>query len=150
MPASHAIRVLVVDDHEDTREMYAAYLTRLGMKVKTAEDGAHALEVAARWVPDVVVMDLSMPHVAGDAAARAFKADPRTRRAAILLITAYGFLGRAKARAASVDAFCRKPCAPPELAELVRQLAELCGGARKRPSAAGDPDHTVVKWRQRD
>jgi two-component system cell cycle response regulator DivK len=116
------IRVLVVDDHELTREMYAAYLAHLGMVVYAAADGREAIAKAKSLRPDVVVMDLAMPRLEGDDAAIVLKADPLTRRIPLVAITAYGLMARMKARVAGFDAFVRKPCLPHDLAVVVESL----------------------------
>ena len=124
------IRVLIVDDHADTRDMYAAYLAFAGMDVATAEDGDVGVMKAIEWTPDVVVMDWSMPKVAGDQATRTLKKDPRTQHIAVLILTASGEHAREAAEAASADALCAKPCDPQDLVAAIRRLTG------KRPKAA--------------
>lgn len=119
----HRIRVLIVDDHADTSAMYADYLAFAGMDVATAEDGDVGVLKAIEWKPDVVVMDLSMPKVTGDQAARTLKGDPRTKHIAILILTAYGEHARVAVEAVGADALCAKPCNPQELVDIIKRLA---------------------------
>src|SRR6185503_501941 len=62
--------VLIVDDHVETREGYAAYLKFLGARVVTAAGGAQAIDLARELAPDVVVMDMRMPGMSGTEAIR--------------------------------------------------------------------------------
>ncbi len=118
-----AISVLVVDDLQDQCEMYAEYLSHLGMDVSTAASGPEALKKAVERHPHVIVLDISMPQMEGDEVARQLRGDARTADIHLVALTAFGFLARQKARAAGFEAFCRKPCNPRELAEVVESLA---------------------------
>ena len=69
--------VLVVDDSEDNREVYAQYLRLSGFRVESAVDGVEAVEKAAALIPDVIVMDLAMPRLDGWEATRRIKACAR-------------------------------------------------------------------------
>ena len=64
-PSADAPLVLVVEDYDDAREMYAAYLRLDGFRVEEAGDGVEALRLAAALAPDAIVMDLSLPVVDG-------------------------------------------------------------------------------------
>jgi two-component system cell cycle response regulator DivK len=122
--------ILLADDNQDVREMYAAALPYFGLRVETACDGREAITKTRALRPDAVVMDLSMPVLEGDQAALVLKADLRTRAIPIVALTADGFMGRAKALAEGFDGFCTKPCPPMELARLllcVVQAAALAG-----------------------
>jgi len=81
---------LVVDDDLDTREMYGTYLKTSGLRVLLATNGIEAIEVSERERPDVIVMDLMMPHLDGWEASRRLKADGRTRRIPIIACTGVG------------------------------------------------------------
>ena len=71
--------VLVVDDYQDAREMYAEYLEFSGFRVEQATNGAEALDKAFALLPDVILMDLSLPIIDGWEATRRLKGDERTR-----------------------------------------------------------------------
>jgi two-component system, cell cycle response regulator DivK len=114
--------VLVVDDHEHTREMYAEFLAFVGFRVASAGTGEIALERARRLAPAVVVMDYSLPGLDGWEAARRLRRDARTRSTAILGITAAGDSERARALASGCDGFMEKPVAPNVLADEVGRL----------------------------
>ena len=124
-PIPGATFVLVVEDHEHTREMYSHYLRHVGMRVETAITGEEAIVKARGLLPDVIVMDMSLPSsVEGDDAAREIKGDPDTRHIPIVAVTAYAFTGRQRALASGCDAYCRKPFLPRDLALIVASLAK--------------------------
>jgi CheY-like chemotaxis protein len=123
--------VLIVDDFEDNREMYASYFEAMGYRVVQASDGEEALNVIAREPPDVVVMDLSMPRLDGWEATRLIKSNPRTAKIIVVVVT--GFSTRndlARARAAGANEVCTKPCTPSEL------LSKVEAHLQKAPSGA--------------
>jgi two-component system cell cycle response regulator DivK len=117
------IAVLIVDDDPDARETYRTYLAHLGCKVRTARDGRGAIEKANRWVPDVIVMDLAMPHLDGWTASKWLKASPETRHIPIIAISSVQ-MARAGARAAGCDAYLAKPCMPDLLWWEIRALLD--------------------------
>ena len=114
-------RVLFVDDNADIAGAYAAILTHHDFDVLTASDGASALEIAFRFRPDVVVMDLWMPAMDGFDTTRALKADPRTEQTPVIAFTSLGYTER-KAKDAGCDAFLRKGGAPEELLNVIRSF----------------------------
>jgi CheY-like chemotaxis protein len=122
--------VLVVDDYLEAREICAEYLGFHGYRVVTAEDGLQALERAFEVLPDVILMDLSLPELDGWAATRRLKADPRTRGIPIVALTGHALSAeRERALAAGCDDVITKPVVPRELlAEVERQLARARGG----------------------
>src|SRR6478735_6288103 len=81
--------VLLVDDCQDTRELYAEYLELSGFDVKEADDGIVAISEAVRVNPDIIVMDMSLPRLDGREAAQQLRADERTRRIPLVLISGY-------------------------------------------------------------
>jgi two-component system cell cycle response regulator DivK len=117
--------VLVVDDFEDNRDMYAVYLTHSGYDVLEAGDGQEAVEVARQRVPDVIVMDLTLPIMDGWEATRRLKADERTRHIPIIMLTGHAVEGQSRdARDAGCDAFLAKPCLPDMLVGKVQELLQ--------------------------
>lgn len=115
--------VLVVDDIADQRELYAGYLRYLGYAVEEAADGASGIAKAVDLLPNVLVLDLSMPGLDGFATARVLKAISVTRGIPILAITAHGDRLPAEwAALAGCEAYCRKPILPHELAAEVDRL----------------------------
>jgi CheY-like chemotaxis protein len=127
--------VLVVDDNEDNRDIYASFLGYHGFDVEQASDGAEALDRIDRRIPDLVLMDLSMPVLDGWEATRRIKADERTKRVVVVVVTG-NVLGESlrRAEAAGADAVLTKPCRPHEILGVVRRLlarARTAGGATR-------------------
>jgi CheY-like chemotaxis protein len=118
-----AKRILMVDDFEDNREMYAAYLRHAGFLVEEAVTGTEALDKAFAVGPDLIVMDLSLPGLDGWEATRRLKSDARTKHIPIVVVSGHALEGSVRsAQAAGCDAFLRKPCLPNALLAEVRKL----------------------------
>ena len=119
--------ILVVDDYEDAREMYAEYLRFCGFRVAEARNGNEALEQAFALVPDLILMDLSLPGMDGWEATRQLKSDERTRNIPVVALTGHALAGASEsAQKAGCDSFVTKPCLPDDLvAEVRRMLATV-------------------------
>ena len=91
--------------------MYGLYLQRMGCTVYTAVDGESAVDQAMTVLPDLIVLDLAMPHVTGWAAAKRLRRSPLTRGIPIVALTALPG-ARESARMSGCDAFMSKPCLP--------------------------------------
>ena len=116
-------KVLIVDDFEDNRSMYAEYLRYAGLDVVEARDGAEAIEMARTEMPDLVVMDLSLPVIDGWEATRRIKHDPATREIPIIALTGHALEGHSQgAREAGCDWFLAKPCLPETLLNTLNDL----------------------------
>lgn len=108
--------VLIVDDFDDNREMYAEYLRERGICVAEARDGYEAIRKTIDLSPDLVVMDLSLPGLDGWEATRRLRADPRTAQVPVVAVTGYALGTQAdRARAAGCDDVLTKPLLPEEL-----------------------------------
>jgi two-component system, cell cycle response regulator DivK len=116
--------ILLIDDNDDNRELYAQYLTFHGWRVATAVDGLDGLVQAAALKPDAIVLDLSLPKLDGWEVARQLKADPVTAGIPVLTLTGHALdASRKRAVEAGVDAYLVKPCLPQVLlAEIQRHL----------------------------
>jgi two-component system cell cycle response regulator DivK len=115
--------ILVVDDVDDNRLMYVEYLEYAGYQVAQARTGTQALGLAREVAPALIVMDLSMPDMDGWEATRRLKADPRTRRILILVVSGHA-LGKAEQQSwdAGADGFLTKPCLPEDLAAKIATM----------------------------
>jgi two-component system, cell cycle response regulator DivK len=131
--------VLVVEDYQDAREMYAAYLTFSGYRVAEASNGLEAIEKTHELMPDIILMDLALPKMDGWEATRRLKLDERTKHIPIVALTGHALAGHAEgARQAGCDAFVTKPCLPDALvAEIQRMLATRSESAAKKASRSG-------------
>jgi CheY-like chemotaxis protein len=118
-----AHKVLIVDDFEDNRAMYAEFLRYSGYEVLEASNGAEAITKTTELMPDAVVMDLSLPVLDGWEATRRLKADPRTRHIPVVALTGHALEGHSQgAREAGCDWFLAKPCLPETLLETLKEL----------------------------
>ena len=118
--------ILVVDDYEDAREMYAEYLRFCGFRVAEARNGNEALEQAFTLMPDLILMDLSLPGMDGWEATRQLKADDRTRQIPVVALTGHALAGASEgAKKAGCDSFVTKPCLPDDLVVEVRRMLSL-------------------------
>jgi two-component system cell cycle response regulator DivK len=134
--ADKAPLVLIVEDYEDTREMYSQYLKHSGFRVLEASNGAEAVQAALDERPDLVLMDLALPAVDGWEATRRIKADPRTKQIPIVALTGHALSGHAQgAKAVGCDAFVTKPCLPDDLVVEIRR--QLSASRRRQGRAAG-------------
>ena len=115
--------ILVVDDYQDAREMYAEYLQFSGFRVAEARNGNEAVEQAFALKPDLILMDLSLPGMDGWEATRRLKADDSTRHIPIVALTGHALAGASEgARKAGCDSFVTKPCLPDDLVVEVRRM----------------------------
>jgi CheY-like chemotaxis protein len=118
--------ILVVDDYEDAREMYAEYLRFCGFRVAEARNGNEALEQAFTLMPDLILMDLSLPGMDGWEATRQLKADERTRQIPVVALTGHALAGASEgAKKAGCDSFVTKPCLPDDLVVEVRRMLSI-------------------------
>lgn len=118
--------VLLVEDDQDGRRMYAEWLTGAGFSVEQAHNGLQALDRAFGSLPDIVVADLNIPGIDGFELTRRLKQDPRTCDIPVLAVTGYAAFASDPGRAlrAGCDAVLPKPCSPDELEAAIRRLIE--------------------------
>jgi CheY-like chemotaxis protein len=117
--------ILLVEDQSDLRHLYATQLALSGFDVIEAENGADAITCTTERIPDVVLMDLSLPVIDGWEATRRLKGDQRTAHILVVALTSHDGAGELqRATQAGCDWFVPKPCAPDALiAEIRRVLA---------------------------
>ena len=118
--------VLVVDDHEDTREMYVQFLEAVGHVVRSATTCADALaEVRAGGI-DAILLDRRLPDGDGGEVCRQLKADPRTRALPVIMLS-----GRVAEDTIGADAYLMKPVVPDDVFRVLERLiAKRDGGPR--------------------
>jgi two-component system, cell cycle response regulator DivK len=116
--------VLVVDDDQDTRDLYAHCLTLCGFAVEQARDGAEGIERAICVRPDVVLMDLAMPRMDGWTATVRLRNEPRTAHLPIIILSAHASdRDRERLLAAGASEFLSKPCDLDVLASRLRHYS---------------------------
>ncbi|MDX6712205.1 MAG: two-component system, cell cycle response regulator DivK [Blastocatellia bacterium] len=103
-------RILVVEDYEDTREMFKVMLESQGYEVLQVDNGFDAVEIALKALPDIILMDMSLPGLDGCQATRRIRAQPDTKGIPIIACSAHNqWEWRAKALLAGCTEFVRKP-----------------------------------------
>ena len=122
--------VLVVDDHEDTRQMSLIVLRSQGFSAMAAVGGQAGFVCASEQQPDVIVTDLAMPDGDGWEFVQRLASDARTKHIPVVMLTACGTEAvKQRARHEGVAAFFFKPCSPDVLAAELRRLV----AARAQP-----------------
>src|SRR5271170_5807347 len=120
------LRVLLVEDNEMNRDMLSRRLTRRGFEVLIAVDGEQGVRMAKSEIPDLILMDMSLPVLDGWGAARLIKAEATTQSIPLIALTAHAMAGdREKALEAGCDDYDTKPIELPRLlAKMDRLLNE--------------------------
>lgn len=115
--------MLLVEDNELNRDMLSRRLTKRGFEVLIAVDGAEGIRMTREEMPDLVLLDMSLPVIDGLEAARQIRADDRTRDIPILALTAHALTeDRDRALAAGCDDFDTKPVDLPRLLDKMEAL----------------------------
>lgn len=115
--------ILLVEDNEFNRDMLSRRLTRKGFKILIAEDGTSGLRMARESMPDLILMDVSLPDIDGLEITRQLKADAQMRRIPIIVITAHAMVGdRQQSLEAGADDYHIKPV---DLSTLLNQIQAL-------------------------
>ena len=120
-------KILLVEDNEMNRDMLSRRLERKGHQIVIAVDGQQALDFAAAEMPDLILMDMSLPVVDGWEATRRLKAGEPTKQIPIIALTAHAMAeDQRKAREAGCDDYDTKPI---ELPRLLEKIDALLGAA---------------------
>jgi two-component system cell cycle response regulator DivK len=118
-------RILLVEDSEMNWDMLSRRLGRKGYEVLVATDGKQGVEMALSEIPDLILMDMSLPVLDGWEATRQIKAAPETRAIPIIALTAHAMMGdREQALAAGCDDYDTKPI---EFRRLLEKMQALLG-----------------------
>jgi CheY-like chemotaxis protein len=116
-------KILLVEDNEMNRDMLSRRLQRKGYSVVTAEDGEKGLLLARSEMPDLILMDISLPLMGGWEVTRLLKADDATRHIPIIALTAHAWVtDREKAIQAGCDDYDTKPVEFARLSEKIENL----------------------------
>ncbi len=118
-------RILVVEDNEMNRDMLSRRLQREGYQVLLAADGMEGLSMARSELPDLILMDLSLPKMDGWQVTRCLKADPSTRHIPVIALTAHALVSdREKAFEAGCNDYDTKPVEFRRLLTRIETLLE--------------------------
>ncbi len=115
-------KILLIEDNEMNRDMLSRRLSRRGYELVIAVDGEQGLAMAQSEMPDLILMDMSLPVLDGWEATRRLKSAPETRSIPVIALTAHAMAGdKAKALSAGCDDYDTKPI------ELRRLLGKIQG-----------------------
>jgi CheY-like chemotaxis protein len=116
-------KILLVEDNEMNRVMLSRRLVRNGFEVSIAIDGQQGVDMATSQLPDLILMDMSLPVIDGWEATRRIKANDATRRIPVIALTAHAMAGdREKAMEVGCDDYDTKPV---EITRLLGKIAAL-------------------------
>lgn len=119
-PITASLRVLIVDDYKSGADALAAYLSLSAMDCRIALGGAQAIEIGTTWLPEVIIMDISMPDLNGFEATLALRRDLRTGNTVILAFTSLDEADVLRhLRHQVFDGYCQKGQSPDALIALI-------------------------------
>ena len=120
-------KILVVDDETELVQAVQIRLEQAKYKVLTAYDGKEGFQKAKKYKPDLIILDILMPHMGGDAMAAALKEDAESRNIPIIFLTclAGGSTGEHKGTLKGGNRFLSKPFDHEELVSMVKALLNL-------------------------
>jgi len=119
-------KILLVEDNEINRDMLVRRLQRRGFNMMTAVDGQQAIDMTRSEMPDLILMDMSLPVLDGWEATRQIKADPHLKHIPIIGLTAHAMIGdRDQALKAGCDDYATKPVEFEKLVELINRLIHI-------------------------
>jgi two-component system, cell cycle response regulator DivK len=120
------MRILIAEDHPDNREMLTRRLERRGYEVRCAENGAEAVDMAKESLPDLILMDISMPVMSGIEATKMLRQTPDTSAVKIVALTAHAMeSARRECMEAGCDDFATKPVDFAGLIALIEKHAPV-------------------------
>ena len=116
-------KILIVEDHEDTRELLKYNLTAAGYDVAAAADGFEAVELATTFLPELIILDLMMPGIDGLEVCRRLKQDDRTDSIPVIMLTARSDeVDRIVGLELGADDYVVKPFSPRELVLRIKAV----------------------------
>lgn len=116
-------RILIVDDEPDLVKVTSFRLKKAGYQVLISVDGRQALELIQKDPPDLILLDLLLPHIQGDQVCKQIKQDPKLKHIPVILFTATAVDIPAKVKEVGADDYLTKPFDPEELMGKVKKYA---------------------------
>jgi two-component system cell cycle response regulator DivK len=115
--------ILHVEDNEFNLKIVRQLLSRTSYRLIEATDGEQGVAAANRELPDLILMDIQLPKLSGLDATRRLRADSRTAKIPIIVITSFALSGDSeKAKEAGASAYVAKPYSPRQMLELIRKF----------------------------
>lgn len=138
-------KILLVDDEVDILEFISYNLEKEGYKVYTAQNGAEAIKVAEKILPDLIILDVMMPEMDGIAACEEIRRIPSLQHTMIAFLTARGEdYSQIAGFEAGADDYITKPIRPKVLVSRVKALLKRTSAIGILPAAIVDSGHTIV------
>lgn len=132
-------KILIVEDNELNLKLFCDLLKAHGFAVEPVRDGREALERARDFAPDLVIMDIQMPHVSGLELIEQMKAEDALKAVPVLAVTAYAARGdEERIRDAGAEGYVSKPISVMKFVEAVRGL--LAAKREAAPEPEGDAE----------
>ncbi|ABG53023.1 response regulator receiver protein [Trichodesmium erythraeum IMS101] len=119
------VKILLVEDNEMNRDMLSRRLIRKKFEVVIAINGVEGVEMSISEIPDIILMDMSLPELDGWEATKKIKANQQTKDIPVIAITAHAMTGdREKCLQAGCDDYDTKPVEFPRLLEKINNLID--------------------------
>ena len=139
-------KILIADDEPHIRRILQFLLDQAGYQVVTAEDGRQALDVLAQESPDLVLLDVMMPHLDGFAVLEHLRQDRETQRLPVIMLTARDeSSARVKGLKGGANDYVAKPFDHEELLARVANMLETCKAQREANPLTGLPGNTAIE-----
>jgi CheY-like chemotaxis protein len=128
-PGTTGRRILIVDDNRDAAISLGMLLELSGYEIETAYDGSAAIDAAARFQPQVILLDIGLPGLDGYEVARRMRSEPWGKQATLVAVTGWGQAeDRERSKAAGFDAHLVKPVDHDALVKLLAEIGPFSNG----------------------
>jgi CheY-like chemotaxis protein len=118
-------KILIVDDNESNIMMVQDYLANRSYQIRTAFNGSEAIKQAIEFLPDLILMDVQMPHMNGFEATKRLRTDPQFATVPIIALTAFAMPGdRERCIEAGMDQYLSKPVKLKELQQMIESFLD--------------------------
>lgn len=145
-------KILVVEDNELNLKLFCDLLRAHGYAAEPVRDGREAIERARAFAPDLIVMDIQMPHISGLELIEQLKADDELKRTPIMAVTAYAAKGdEERIRDAGAEGYVSKPISVMRFVAAVASLLEAAAAAApaepvpEETGAQSEPGETLAE-----
>ncbi|HEY8994593.1 MAG TPA: response regulator transcription factor [Lacunisphaera sp.] len=129
-------KILVVDDEPDVTDLVAYHLKAKGFHVETLNDATASISKARSYQPDLIILDIMMPHLSGIQVCRILRADPKLARVPIVFLTAKAEAhDRIEGLESGADDYLSKPFSPKELVLRVESILRRVSAPKEPVSA---------------